>query len=153
MGGSTMLRLYVQPNCSLRPSRATVHFETDPGKQLEHDWGETVVKPAGRATKVHFQVNKLGYSRRFHPWRTDREDTEHTYGDLSHGLHGWHPFFEASVKTHDGHGITRQLTLMPLRPFPHCTPWSTLRQPNLPVGSPGGPAPGDICPTICTLST
>jgi transposase len=85
-GGSTMLRLYIQPKRALRPSRATVRFETEPGKQLQSDWGEIVVKVAGRATKVHFQVNELGYSRRFHLWCTDREDAEHTYEGLIRSL-------------------------------------------------------------------
>jgi transposase len=85
-GGSTMLRLYVQPKRALRPSRATVRFETEPGKQLQNDWGEIVVKLAGQATKVHFQVNELGYSRRFHLWCTDREDAEHTYEGLIRSL-------------------------------------------------------------------
>jgi transposase len=34
---------------------------------------------AGKATKVHFIVNELGYSRRFHFWCTESADAEHTY--------------------------------------------------------------------------
>jgi transposase len=37
---------------------------------------------AGQAVKVHFSVNTLGYSRRFHFWCTDSEDAEHTYEGL-----------------------------------------------------------------------
>jgi transposase len=85
-GGSTMLRLYVQPKRALRPGRATVRFETEPGKQLQTDWGAIVVPISGRPTKVHFQVNELGYSRRFHGWCTDREDAEHTYEGLVRSL-------------------------------------------------------------------
>jgi len=85
-GGSTMLRLYVQPKRALRPSRATVRFETEPGKQLQSDWGAIVVPITGRPTRVHFQVNELGYSRRFHVWCTDREDAEHTYEGLVRSL-------------------------------------------------------------------
>ena len=85
-GGSTMLRLYVQPKRALRPGRATVRFETEPGKQLQNDWGEIVVPIGGKPTKVHFQVNELGYSRRFHVWCTDREDAEHTYEGLIRSL-------------------------------------------------------------------
>jgi len=85
-GGSTMLRLYVQPKRALRRSRATVRFETEPGKQLQSDWGAIVVPIAGKPTRVHFQVNELGYSRRFHVWCTDREDAEHTYEGLVRGL-------------------------------------------------------------------
>jgi len=85
-GGSTMLRLYVQPKRALRPSRATVRFETEPGKQLQSDWGAIVVPIGGKSTKVHFQVNELGYSRRFHLWCADREDAEHTYEGLIRSL-------------------------------------------------------------------
>jgi transposase len=85
-GGSTMLRLYVQPKRALRPGRATVRFETEPGKQLQNDWGAIVVPLGGKPTKVHFQVNELGYSRRFHLWCTDREDAEHTYEGLVRSL-------------------------------------------------------------------
>ena len=78
-GGRTMLRLYIQPKRVLRPGRATVRFETEPGKQLQSDWGEVVVEIAGVRRKVHFIVNELGYSRRFHFWCTESEDAEHTY--------------------------------------------------------------------------
>lgn len=81
-GGYTMLRAYIQPKRALRPSQATVRFETGPGKQLQSDWGEHIVKIAGVPTKVHFIVNQLGYSRRFHFWCTDRQDAEHTYEGL-----------------------------------------------------------------------
>jgi len=81
-GGYTILRDYIQPKRALRPSRATVRFETEPGKQLQSDWGEVIVEMAGRSTKVHFIVNELGYSRRFHFWCTDSEDAEHTYEGL-----------------------------------------------------------------------
>jgi transposase len=81
-GSYTMLRIYIQPKRVLRPSRATVRFETEPGKQLQSDWGEVVVKIGGVPTKVHFIVNTLGYARRFHFWCTEREDAEHTYEGL-----------------------------------------------------------------------
>jgi hypothetical protein len=35
---------------------------------------------------VHFIVNQLGYSRRFHFWCTDRQDAEHTYEGLIRSL-------------------------------------------------------------------
>jgi transposase len=81
-GGITILREYVAPKRALRPSRATVRFETDPGQQLQTDWGEIKTAIAGEETKVHFEVNLLGYSRRFHFWCTDSEDAEHTYEGL-----------------------------------------------------------------------
>ena len=78
-GGYTILREYVQPKRPLRANRATVRFETEPGQQMQSDWGEVIVEIAGQATKVHFIVNQLGYSRRFHFWCTDSQDAEHTY--------------------------------------------------------------------------
>ena len=81
-GGYTMLRAYIQPKRTLRPSKATVRFETEPGQQLQSDWGEIVTIIAGQPTKVHFIVNELCYSRRFHFWCTDSEDAEHTYEGL-----------------------------------------------------------------------
>lgn len=81
-GGYTILRQYVQPKRALRPGRATVRFETEPGEQLQSDWGEVVVEMAGQAKKVHFIVNEMGYSRRFHFWCTGSEDAEHTYEGL-----------------------------------------------------------------------
>ena len=81
-GKGSILRDYIRPKRALRPSRATVRFETAPGRQLQSDWGtiETVV--GGVTTAVHFCVNTLGYSRRFHFWCTASEDAEHTYEGL-----------------------------------------------------------------------
>jgi transposase len=81
-GGYTMLRQYIQPKRALRPSRATVRFETAPGEQLQSDWGEVLVMVGGVETKVDFIVNTLGYSRRFHFWCSDSQDAEHTYEGL-----------------------------------------------------------------------
>ena len=78
-GRYTILREYIQPKRLARAKRATVRFETQPGQQMQSDWGEIVVEIAGQPTKVHFIVNELGYSRRFHFWCTDSEDAEHTY--------------------------------------------------------------------------
>lgn len=81
-GKITMLRDYIRPKRALRPGRATVRFETEPGRQLQSDWGEIVREIGGQQTKIHFIVNELGYSRRFHFWCSDREDAEHTYEGL-----------------------------------------------------------------------
>ena len=81
-GGISILRDYVRPKRALRKSRATVRFETPPGKQLQSDWGEVVTRIAGQPTQVHFDVNTLSYSRRFHFWCTDSQDAEHTYEGL-----------------------------------------------------------------------
>lgn len=81
-GGSTILRDYIQPKRAQRQSKATVRFETPPGRQLQTDWGEVVTEIAGVETKVYVIVNTLGYSRRFHFWGTDSLDAEHTYEGL-----------------------------------------------------------------------
>lgn len=81
-GGLTVLREYVGPKRVLRASRATVRFETEPGRQLQSDWSEITTAIDGAVVKVHFIVNQLGYSRRFHFWCTEREDAEHTYEGL-----------------------------------------------------------------------
>ena len=85
-GKSTILRDYIAPKRALRPGRATVRFETKPGRQLQSDWGEEVTMIAGEQVKVHFLVNELGYSRRFHFWCTDSQDAEHTYEGLIHSF-------------------------------------------------------------------
>lgn len=45
-------------------ARATVRFETPPGKQLQIDFGETRVEIGGEPVRVHLFVATLGYSRR-----------------------------------------------------------------------------------------
>jgi transposase len=81
-GGITIVREYVTPKRALRPSKATVRFETPAGRQLQSDWGEIVTVVAEQDVKVCFIANTLGYSRRFHFWCTDSEDAEHTYEGL-----------------------------------------------------------------------
>lgn len=82
-GGTSILREYIHPKRPLRESRATVRFETEPGQQLQNDWGERSTVVAGQPRKVHFSVNTLGFSRRFHFWCTDRADAEHTYEGIA----------------------------------------------------------------------
>jgi len=43
-GGITVLKNYIHPKRVMRSSRATVRFETPPGRQLQSDWGE-IVRP------------------------------------------------------------------------------------------------------------
>ena len=81
-GKIRVLRSYIEPKRILRPSKATVRFETQPGHQLQHDWGELKVPLAGVVQKVYIAVNTLGYSRRFHVVAARRCDAEHTYESL-----------------------------------------------------------------------
>lgn len=78
-GGMTTLRKYVGSKRSLRPTRATVRFETAPGRQMQSDWGEIETSIAGLPTKVFFIANLLGHSRRMHFWCAPSLDSEHTF--------------------------------------------------------------------------
>jgi len=81
-GGVTLLRNYVQPRRRRGSDKATVRFETKPGHQLQHDWGELDTEIAGQKTRAHFVVNTLGYSRRFDCFAGPKQDAEHTYESL-----------------------------------------------------------------------
>ena len=76
-GKIRVLRAYVEP------SRATVRFETEPARQLQHDWGDVIVPVGGKARRVHIAVSVLGYSRRFHVMAAPCCDAEHTYESLA----------------------------------------------------------------------
>jgi transposase len=78
-GSYSVVRDYIHPKRPLRESKATVRYETEPGHQMQNDWGAVTVQVGGSPQKVHFTVNTLGYSRRFHFWCTQKEDAEHTY--------------------------------------------------------------------------
>jgi DNA replication protein DnaC/transposase len=45
---------------------ATVRFETEPGQQMQVDFGEKVVQIAGEPVKVYLMTAVLGYSRRLY---------------------------------------------------------------------------------------
>lgn len=81
-GGVSQVKRYIAPKRVLRASKVTVRFETEPGRQLQSDWGQVVTQIAGVETEAHFIVNTLGHSRRMHVWGTDSEDAEHTYEGL-----------------------------------------------------------------------
>ena len=59
-GGISILRDYLRPKRGLRPGRATVRFETEPGRQLQSDWATQRSVIAGEATTVHVVVNTSG---------------------------------------------------------------------------------------------
>jgi transposase len=50
-GGITILRDYIRPKRVLRPGRATVRFETKPGRQLQSDWGQIRTEIGGVAAR------------------------------------------------------------------------------------------------------
>ncbi len=47
-------------------AKATVRFETPPGRQLQCDFGQTTVRICGEVVKVHLCVMTLGHSRRIY---------------------------------------------------------------------------------------
>src|SRR5215469_7292993 len=58
-------------------ARATIRFETPPGKQLQVDFGERRALIGGESVRVHLFVATLGYSRRLHvqPFRNERQES------------------------------------------------------------------------------
>lgn len=56
-------------------ARATVRFETPPGKQMQIDFGERLVAIGGAKVKAYLFVATLGYSRRLHvrAFRNERQ--------------------------------------------------------------------------------
>jgi transposase len=102
---------------------ATVRFETDPGQQLQIDFGEKIVRIAGQPVKVYLMTAVLGYSRRHYcraflaqrqdEWLEGLEEAFRHFGGLpqqllcdnasplviSHDRQSgevvWHPGFEA----------------------------------------------------------
>jgi len=58
-------------------ARATIRFETPPGKQLQIDFGERRVMIGDEPVKVYLFVATLGYSRRLYvrPFRNERQES------------------------------------------------------------------------------
>lgn len=58
-------------------ARATVRFETPPGKQMQIDFGERLVEIGGSQLRAYLFVATLGYSRRQHirAFRNERQES------------------------------------------------------------------------------
>jgi len=93
-GCRSLVRKYIQPKRPLRSSKQTVRYETEPGYQLQHDWGQVQTEIAGQSCKVNIAVNVLGFSRYFHAWAAPSQDAEHTYESLVRAFH----YFEGVPK-------------------------------------------------------
>lgn len=64
-GVRSVQRVVAEQRCELRVSQlATVRFETEPGAQMQIDFGEKWVSIAGQLVRVFFLVAVLSYSRR-----------------------------------------------------------------------------------------
>jgi transposase len=103
LGVTVSLRTIERAVAPLRQSlaaeaRATVRFETPPGRQLQIDFGETQVAIGEETVRVHLFVATLGYSRRLfcRPFRHQRQSA-------------WFAGMEASFR-HFG-GIPRDVLL------------------------------------------
>jgi transposase len=66
----------------LAQARATVRFETDPGEQLQIDFGERRIEIGGVPVKVFLFVATLGYSRRLHVRAYSGERQEHWFDGM-----------------------------------------------------------------------
>jgi hypothetical protein len=71
------LRTVEREVAPLRQERATVRFETPPGKQLQIDFGERRALIDGESIKVYLFVATLGYSRRLYvrAFRNERQES------------------------------------------------------------------------------
>lgn len=83
------------PKRKMRPGKKMVRFETQPGYQLQHDWGEVEADVVGERCKINFAVNTLSYSRRLHVFAAPWQDTEHTNESLVRAFR----YFGGSVRT------------------------------------------------------
>jgi transposase len=63
-------------------ARATVRFETPPGRQLQIDFGERRVRIGDEAVRVHLFVATLGFSRRLHVRAFSGERQENWFAGL-----------------------------------------------------------------------
>lgn len=82
-GKLTILREFMKPYREKVLSKASIRFETPPGKQAQVDWGEFVVsRPDGKLKKLYAFIMILGYSRNYYV-----EFTEDSKFDTLIGCH------------------------------------------------------------------
>src|SRR3954454_9836133 len=70
-------------------ARATVRFETQPGEQLQIDFGERRVEIGGVAVKVYLFVATLGYSRRLHVRAYGHEKQDSWFDGMESAFRGF----------------------------------------------------------------
>ena len=68
-------------------ARATIRFETPPGRQLQIDFGERRVSIGGASVKVFLFVATLGYSRRLHVRAFTNERQDSWFAGLESAFH------------------------------------------------------------------
>lgn len=62
-GSLTTLYRYLRQFHDEAGDRATIHFETPPGQQMQYDWKEWPLPVAGKPLKIYFHQAILSYSR------------------------------------------------------------------------------------------
>lgn len=74
-GGYTTVKTTIRPlrETIQRLERATIRFETPPGRQAQMDWGTVGVNIGGELKRLHVFVMVLGYSRALYVEFTDNE--------------------------------------------------------------------------------
>lgn len=102
-----------------RSQRASVRFETPPGKQLQIDFGQKWVMVGGKRVRTYFFVAVLGYSRRIYvraglserqeDWQEGIKEAFKHFGGCTQSLLIDNP--KAMVLEHNS--STRQVTLHP----------------------------------------
>lgn len=70
-------------------ARATVRFETQPGEQLQIDFGERRVEIGEMAVKVYLFVATLGYSRRVHVRAYGHEKQDSWFEGMESAFHAF----------------------------------------------------------------
>jgi transposase len=87
-GGTTQLRLFVQPHRPARASGATLRFETEPGEQAQVDWAHFgFLEHEGRRCRLYAFVMTLGWSRTLYlEFTTSTAETWFLRGHL-HAFH------------------------------------------------------------------
>jgi len=93
----SIIRDYLSPERALRLGDGALRDQVR--RQLKTDWALQPTVIAGQPITVHMAVNTLGYSRRFHFWRTDSADAEHTYVALVRGFEWFDGRLVACLKT------------------------------------------------------
>lgn len=77
-GGKTILKEFVKPYRDAQQERATVRFETEPGRQAQVDWAHFgMIFHEGSWRKLYAFMMTLGYSRAIYLEFTVSQDTEH----------------------------------------------------------------------------
>ncbi|MFD2172301.1 IS21 family transposase [Tumebacillus lipolyticus] len=79
-GGITRLRDFKRPLRPLVASKATVRFETPPGRQAQVDWGESQANWNGKKKRLYAFVMVLGYSQMMYVEFTEDQRLETLIG-------------------------------------------------------------------------